>query len=73
MPLGQGLDQVDRVGLHGGFHRGHETPVVDGVAQVVAGGRRPGVEAQGEVDHEGLPVAPLELEDAVVAAALDAR
>ena len=59
--------------LHGGFHRGHETSVVDGVMQVVGGRRRAGVEAQHEVDHEGLALALLELEDAVVAEALDAR
>ena len=44
--LGQGLDQVDRIFLHGGFHRGHETSVVDGVAQVVRGRRGAGVDAR---------------------------
>ena len=37
-PLGQGLDQVDRIALHGGLHRRHETSVVDGVR---ASRRRP--------------------------------
>src|SRR4051794_13510708 len=72
-PLGKGLDQVDRILLHGGFHRGHETPVVDRLAQVVAvrGGAR--VDAEHQVDHEHLALALLELEDPVVAVALDAE
>src|SRR6478609_7478286 len=72
-PLGEGLDQVDRILLHGGFHRGHETSVVDRVLQVVAGGSGGGVDAEHEVDDEDLALALLELEHPVVAVALDAQ
>ena len=50
-----------------------ETSVVDGVVQVVGRRRGTGVQAEHEVDHEGLSLASLEVEDAVVAEALDAR
>ena len=72
-PLGQRLDQVDRLALHRGLDRGHETSVVDGVAQVVRGGGRGGVDTEREVEHEGLPLALLVLQDAVVGEALDAQ
>src|SRR4029453_7370786 len=71
--LGQGLDQIHRIFLDGGLHRVHETSVVHGVAQVVGAGRRAGVDAQREVDHEGLALPSLEVEDAVAPEALDAE
>ena len=46
-PLGQGLDQVDRVGLDGGLHPGHEASVVDRVLQVVARPPRDGCRGPG--------------------------
>ena len=71
--LGQGLDQIDRIGLDCGSHLRDETSVVDRVVQVVGGGRGTGVDPQDEVDDEDLPVSLLVLEDPVVREALDPR
>ena len=58
-PLREGLDQVDRFPLHHRRHLVDEASVVDRVAQVVGRGRGGGVDAEGQVDDEGLTVAAL--------------
>src|SRR6478736_8206798 len=65
-PLGQGLDQVDRVVGDRGPDLVDEGPVVDRVLQIVTAGSHPRVHAEDEVDHELLAVTALVLEDAVV-------
>src|SRR3546814_9474608 len=70
-PLRKCFDEVHRITLHSGLHRLHEGPVVSRVSQVVGGRRGTGVDAEHEVDHEDLAASSLEVEDTVVAEALD--
>ncbi len=69
--LGQGLDQVDGVGLDRVLHLRHEASVVDGVLQVVGASRLPGVDPEHQVGPEHLAVPALEAEDPVVSEGLD--
>ena len=55
-----------------GEHGGADLAVVDGVGEVVAGAGRREVDGELDVDDELLALAPLVVEDAVVAAAADA-
>ena len=62
---GQRLDQVDGFTRDDGVHLLGEVAVVHGVGEVVRRGRRAGVDVQDDVDDELLPLAALEVEDAV--------
>ena len=54
--LGEGLDQPDRLPRDEADDALGKTAVVDGVGQVVAPGRRSGVDAESDVDAELLAV-----------------
>ena len=66
-PLGQRLDQVDRIPGDDRDQTVGEQPVVHGVGDVVAGRGGPRVQVQNGVDHEVLAITTFEVEDAVVA------
>ena len=67
-PVGEGLDQVDRVAGDDGDQRVGEFAVVHGVGDVVGARRGAEVEFEDDVDDEVLPFAALEVVHAVVAA-----
>ena len=68
--LRQGLDEVDGLALHDGHHLLGHNAVVHGLREIVGGRCRAGVQAEHQVDDEGLAFLALPGKHPVVASGL---